>query len=133
MPFTEDMIYRAAKQAADSFLRQLAQTGPHVVSQTDNTTGMPNVGHPLQRRCFIVGEQGSMSDIEMMKCEHCEMWYPSGRVCPCMWLEESSLEKEPEYEAVLDVPKVDYPFTCKNCGFQVLGPEHTCRVESRHR
>lgn len=129
MPFTETMIYRALKQRIP------------IWRANDNTTGMPDntpvVGPPLKARCFVVGENSALNDIEMVHCD-CGMWNPMGHVCPCKWLPESNVaapkpEPEPEYTAILDAPKPDYPFTCKNCGFQVLGLEHVCRVENRHK
>jgi hypothetical protein len=135
MPFTEDMIWRAAKQATDYVLEE-GKVRKSAVSLTDNTTGMPHVGNSNRQRFFVVGPEGAMQDVEMLKCEHCEMWYAAGHVCACKWLPESSLKEEPVYEAELVVPKekpLEYPFTCKNCGFQQLGPEHVCRVENRHR
>jgi hypothetical protein len=133
MPFDDSLIPRAARLAADSWLSRLKLRDSQVLFNTPKSA-LPS--EPLRvKDAFVVGENGSMSEIEMVKCEHCEMWHVINRACECLMLPPSSLsnQKEPEFEAILEVPKVEYPFTCKNCGFQVLGPEHVCRVENRHK
>lgn len=126
MPFTENMVYRAIKNTARFLL------GPPAEPTQANT---PKSASAFSQRCFVVGKEGALQDIEMLKCENCEMWYQMGRICDCKRLPESNLVKmeEEAYEAILDVPVQDYPFTCQNCGFQVLGPEHKCRIETRHK
>lgn len=115
MPFTETMLYCAAK-AIVSGIGQKKRDSVDIEEVFGSLGAYAHVGLPLTRRCFVVKEEGVMSDVEMVKCENCEMWYQSGTVCQCMWLPPSSLSKaedeEPAYEAELVEPEQEEMVPC---------------------
>ena len=113
MPFTESMIYRAAKSVADNMFRKATAPNDEAIGAFESLFGgYAHVGQPLQKRCFVTTQYGVVSDVEMVKCEYCEMWNPMGHVCPCKWLPESTLakkEKEVEDETAYEAELVEPP------------------------
>lgn len=99
MSLTNLAIIRALRRACGAYpIDPLGTSVSEIFEQTH-----PNVGHSC-KAAFVSTPEGLMQDIEMFKCENCEMWNMRGVVCVCKQLPISSLseDKEPVFDAILE-------------------------------